>query len=153
MSGKESLLEVLREQKAQSEVERAKDWDKVRTEWLASLADLRSKLETWLKPAIDEDLLTIEEREVEVSEHNLGTYRAPALRITAPSERHVDLEPRARIVIGGFGRVDLVSGPNRAMLILEDTGEWRIALRGVGHPQTQELTGDCFSELIGELLQ
>ena len=62
----------------------------------------------------------------EISERVLGTYRVTGLRVRTPSGDLL-VEPIARHVIGGDGRVDLTAWPslNRVKLVGHDGG-WRV---------------------------
>ncbi|HUI25463.1 MAG TPA: hypothetical protein VL403_05210, partial [Candidatus Kryptonia bacterium] len=71
--------------------------------------------------------MTVEEHDVTVSEHDLGTYEAPALTIRAPRSRSVQIVPKAGLIVGGKGRVDFESGPNRATLVRVEEGHWKFA--------------------------
>lgn len=153
MTGKEQLLELLRDQAAQKIQTEGIDWATKQDEWLESLRKLMAQMKAWLSDAKSDGLLSIEDVTCDLSEDHLGTYSAPGLVITAPSGRKVDVAPHALVVIGAQGRVDLLSGPNRAMLIRSsDTGEWLLATREAGAISTQPLTDETFSEILWAIL-
>jgi hypothetical protein len=78
---------------------------KLRDEWLEQLDDLMADIRGWLKPAAKEGL-KVNSMPVEITEQGLGTYTAPGLLIEFEASR-VAIEPIARIIVGGHGRVDI----------------------------------------------
>jgi hypothetical protein len=126
-----AFYERLRRAKASS---RAPDeLDKLRKTWLADLDALFEMLQDYLKPGVDEKLLSLEPGEIELCEESLGTYTAPTLTIHMPGHLKVRVEPVAMEVLGGrhTGRVDLISGPNKARLLRGPSGEWVLGMPSV----------------------
>jgi len=152
MAGNKTLIELLREKKAEKKAEKAIDWDARRSEWLNALRQLIRTLKQWLKPAIQEGL-KVEDYSATITEDYLGTYEAPALRITGPDSRTVSVEAKARNVIGAKGRVDLYSGPKKAILVRYGPSRWGIAIQHTRGLEKVELTQDTFSELLADLLE
>jgi hypothetical protein len=152
MAGSSALIELLRKKKAEKKAEKAIDWDACRSEWLDALRQLVRTLKQWLKPAIQEGL-KVEDYSATITEDHLGTYEAPALRITGPDSRTVTVEAKACNVIGAKGRVDLSSGPKKAMLVRYGRSQWGIAVRNIRGLEKVELTQDTFSELLADLLE
>ncbi|HVN85893.1 MAG TPA: hypothetical protein VMW17_13725 [Candidatus Binatia bacterium] len=151
------LIDFLRQQKHDAEREQV-DWEEIRESWIRDLHALISQFKEWLRDAVTERLLTVEEYRLTVSEDDLGTYQAPALTIRAPRSRSVQIVPRGRLIVGGTGRVDFESGPNRATLIRVDQGLWKFMTRRLsGSPigplfETADLNAESFRGTIRQLL-
>lgn len=98
------------------------DAESRRKEWIARLAPLMETIGQWAA----EQGWPISDQPREISERLLGTYQAPGLRVRTPSGDLL-VEPVARHVIGGDGRVDLTAWPslNRVKLVGHDDG-WRV---------------------------
>ena len=152
MSGKNSLLEFLRQQKAEQEAEGKIDWNVRRREWLDAIDSLFKAVEDWLRGAVSQHLLRIDRTVTNISEEHIGTYEVPVLRITAPRGRHVDVIPRARNVFGGSGRVDLESGPKSITLIRTAKKTWAFTVRHANSLQKVELTEESLAEFLRDLL-
>lgn len=153
------LIDFLRQQKQDAEAEHEQvNWAEIRGSWTSDLHALISQFKEWLRDAVAERLLTVEEHDVTISEDDLGTYQAPALAICAPRSRSVQIVPKARLIVGGKGRVDFESGPNRATLIRVDEGHWKFMTRRFsGSPvgplfEMSDLNAESFRETIRELL-
>ncbi|WP_437923234.1 hypothetical protein WMF37_29875 [Sorangium sp. So ce291] len=128
-------------------------------EWLDAVEALFADVEAWLRPAEGEKVLSMIRSETEISEQDLGDYRAPVLEIRAG--RHTArLEPVGPRVVGIIasggrrhlglrGRVDLVSGPVRVPLGRTATGAWK-ALPSHGEPR--EVTEESFVQILGAVL-
>jgi hypothetical protein len=92
----------------------------LKQEWLSALSDLFKDISSWLEPQIKEKLLTISRGEITVREDPLGTYKAPTMEIHANIQgrsRVVPVQPIARMIFGGAGRVDLGQGPKSRVLV------------------------------------
>jgi len=133
-----------REAVAQSALPR----EKILEEWLEALNSLIRQLEQWLEPALAEGL-KIEPYQKEIAEYDLGTYSAPALKISFGS-RTVHVEPVARFIVGGTGRVDIDSSRGIFKLIRDPaTGRWFLVRRTLA--EAEPLTETSFSRLMQEI--
>ncbi len=148
----QSFFESLRRSKAEADAASGTNWNAARDEWLAQINTLLHLVTSWLEPAVHEGLLRVERAELDISEPYLGTYPVPKLLITTANGRSARVEPHARIVLGALGRVNLVSGPNTAMLVQVTPDQWVIAVRSPGHLRQQPLTKETFLELLQSLL-
>ena len=92
----------------------------------------------WLSVAVAQDLVRVDEISVQVTEETLGTYTAPSLKIVTPQDRAIHIVPKARRVVGSFGRVDFQCGPKTTILIR-------------GSKKTLKLA--CFLRFSGVLLE
>lgn len=149
MSGaKEEALELLRSRK---QAEGPVDWLENRQAWVEDLRGLYSQLSEWLETAVSEELLSVKEDSVVLSEEHLGRYDAPALRIELPDSM-VRVRPVGRLIIGAQGRVDLERPPRRVTLLRMEPGSWAVvsleATRKQPTPLTQEVFWAAFQDLI-----
>ena len=123
MNNEHAFYDRLRRAKASSRA--SDDADTARQQWLSALDELFLKLGAWLEPGVREGLLQLSPGRVELTEESLGTYTAPTLTVDLPGHLRVRLEPVGAEVFGGHtGRVDLISGPNKARLLREANGQW-----------------------------
>src|SRR5258707_4154416 len=81
--------------------------------WLALINDLTREVESW---AADRHW-AVHREEKTVRESRLGEYVVPVLSVLAPAGR-VQLDPVARHVAGGDGRIDLLAWPSLTRLLL-----------------------------------
>ena len=152
MSGKKALLELLKQQKDQETDGKTEKRQRLK-EWLQAIEHLFQTIETWLRPAVVQNLLKVDRLSTTVSEWQLGDYEAPTLRITAPNRRHVDLVPKGRDIVGGLGRVDFESGPDRLVLIRTEPNNWQFTVRHGGRVEKTELSDESLSDCLRELFE
>lgn len=117
-------------------------------EWLEALSQLYAQLERWLEPAQAEGL-KIRRYEKEITEYELGNYKAPALELSFGLET-VHLEPVARFIVGGAGRVDMDS-PRGIFKLIRDpaTRGWFLVRKTLA--DAEPLNEDSFATLIQEI--
>lgn len=85
MTGRDSLFDELRRQKAQQEA--AVDWRAYLPAWQRQINKLLDRIAAWLEPATREGILSIEHLRIPVSEPDMGQYEAPGMAIRArPAE-------------------------------------------------------------------
>ncbi|MFN4218245.1 MAG: hypothetical protein ACK4HB_03055 [Candidatus Bipolaricaulia bacterium] len=124
------------------------DRERLLKEWLEALNKLYKQLEEWLKPAQAEGL-KIRRYEKEITEYELGTYQVPALEISF-GLRTVHLEPVARFIVGGAGRVDMDS-PRGIFKLIRDpaTRRWLLVRKTLA--DAEPLNENSFATLIQEI--
>jgi hypothetical protein len=150
MSPHLDLLERLRELKRR-EVESDVESTAVRTRWLEAVDMLMRAVRAWLLPAEQEGLARVEMATVHVAEDVVGAYDAPAMKITLPGARIVWVRPAGTLRVGAQGIVDVVCGSNRALMVLNLAGIWKI--RGCAPTASLLLLdGHTFAEALGELI-
>jgi hypothetical protein len=145
-----SLLERLRELKRKDD-ENEVESTAVRTRWLESVDMLMRAVRAWMLPAVQEGLARLDLATVHVEKDDVGAYDAPALKIALPGARIVWVRPVGTLLVGAQGIVDVVCGSNRALLVLNRAGVWKI--RGAGSSSTLVLLdGHTFAQALGELI-
>ncbi|MCX7751179.1 MAG: hypothetical protein N2320_06575, partial [Candidatus Bipolaricaulota bacterium] len=140
------LATFFRDKKKQAQTEDRRQQE-ARDQWLADLRALLDQLKTWLEPATQEGLM-VEEYDHTVREGLLGTYNAPALKLSfGTTETHI--VPVARYVVGGTGRVDVEFPGGRILLIRQGVeGQWMVVPEDrIGKKPLNEET---FSEIVQE---
>jgi hypothetical protein len=143
------LLQRLRDMKRRDEADDVES-SNARGRWLEAVLALLGVVRTWLAPAVAEGLARIDAATVHVDD-DLGPYDAPALQVHFPGGRLVWVRPVGTLRVGGQGLVDLVCGSNRALLVLNRAGAWKI--RGAG-PKANLVLLDAhsFSKALSEVL-
>lgn len=130
--------------------------DQLRDEWLQRLSDLVQTIQSWAT----ELGWSTRRIEVNLSDSQLGKYKAPALLIQEDAIR-ILLEPIARSAPGAEGVVDLYLMPGYddiASLYLH-AGSWNIHYMFPGTPskatirdaQARPLTRDTLREVLEEM--
>jgi hypothetical protein len=132
-----ALLQRLREMK-QGVQERDVETAALRASWLEAVDALLGDLRSWLERAAAEGLVRIDLASVHVADDAVGAYDAPALKITVPGSRVVWIRPVGTLCVGARGIVDIVCGSNRALLVLNRAGIWKI--RGAARQEEQHET-------------
>jgi hypothetical protein len=119
------LMAFLRDMKAREEdAERASA--ATRSEWLTELEQLFAWLRRLLEPAVREGLALVETASTVVEKDAIGDYVAPALKVTLPGPHVVWVRPIGTFSVGARGMVDVVCGANRALLVLNRAGSWKV---------------------------
>jgi hypothetical protein len=144
------LLARLRELKQKDDETRGES-SLARTQWLESVQALLDAIGAWMLPAVHEGLARIDRSTVQLGEAEVGTYDAPALKISLPGGRIVWVRPVGTLHVGARGIVDLVCGPSRALVVLNCAGLWKIRSAGASSPLVL-LDGQTFAQVLGELI-
>jgi hypothetical protein len=150
MPAKEDLLKKLSQQKDKSAATRPE----ILAEWRKSLNELFRVFAEWLAEAVAENLLKVGEIPVEIQEEQLGSYDAPSLKIVTPQGVAVYIVPKARIVVGAYGRVDFECSPNRCSLVRTAPDRWQFSNLSPsrGGWSFEDLTEDSFWKVLQYLL-
>ena len=102
MSLEETAMK-LAEAKKQREVV---DWKAERDWWLSALGDLYDRIEAWLAPLQQKDLVVCTRIPIQLSEEKIGGYTADELVLEFGPEGII-LEPKGTLIVGARGRVDV----------------------------------------------
>ena len=97
-----------------------------------SLKTLMASMRGWLGEAEAQELFSVSEESVELNEEGLGSYEVTALKLVTPRGDVIRVTPRARYVVGAYGRVDLLCPPNKAILVQNKPGQWAFASLSLG---------------------
>lgn len=153
MTAKEAVLELLKREKQVGEAA-SQDVEAIRREWLLAIAQLMAQIRQWLKAAEEEKLLQVEEYTATLQEQRLGSYDAPALKIVTPRGFAVNVRPKARLVVGAMGRVDLDAMPKMRILVRKDRATWQVAKQIGEHGLWSfvDLDENSFWQALNELM-
>lgn len=126
------------------------DVGKMKSAWLDQLNSFLAEVERWLSPLVEEKLVSLRKKEIDIREELLGRYNAPSLEIQGSSWTII-LEPIGRHIIGAMGRVDILYGPKRIMIVLRDDG-WKLAKKMDRGFEYKPFNEELFAEIIEELM-
>lgn len=145
--------------------EPAIDWSARRVWWINEIELLLNSMARWLEPAIEAGIAEFVVMPVELEEEFLGRYVTMQASLQL-GPCTIEITPRASLVVGGAGRVD-IRGPNgTAMLLLItpakpsdspaptaawEAAEWHLASAHTLAPLTK-LGRDCFQQILLDVL-
>lgn len=138
---KKAFEEFLNKNTSSSEGQESINWDVVKTEWLRQLSILYSNIDKWLKEYVDNGQIIVKKRDETLHENHLGDYKVQVIQISFGNKR-VDVVPKARLIIGGYGRVDLLglnSKEVRFILTDEKSTGVKISIQFGGEPVDNEI--------------
>jgi hypothetical protein len=102
------------------------DWDAREKQWIRSVTDFYNNIKKWLKPFIDQKLLVIKEDSwVNIYEHGFGEYDIKKLDIIIGKNDVITLTPRATLVLGNYGRIDMRGPQGVISIIQKNWNEWK----------------------------
>jgi len=96
--------------------------EELKKEWIESVYNLYDKIEKWLQPFEQKNLLTISRNKIITIDEEIGNYEIQQMDIRIGTET-IHLVPIARQVIGAKGRIDMES----------ETGDIKILRYGIGN--------------------
>ena len=126
------------------------DWNERRVTWLNSVDQLYLKIRTWLDPFMEQSLLDIKEKNVEINEEYIGLYTIRRLDIYLGNDL-ISLLPKGTLIIGSYGRVDMKGPKGEIMMVEQKWSEWKLAKRTPKF-QTWDLTAESFKEAFQEVI-
>lgn len=127
------------------------DWQGRKDKWISSVNTLYENVTNWLLPLINQNLIEIKKSEISIFEEYLGNYQISQVSIAIGHEK-ILLIPKGSVIIGGFGRVDLIGKNGSMLLILTDWDNWKVAIKET-KVKFIDLDKDIFTGLIKELIQ
>jgi hypothetical protein len=150
----ENLERVLSEKKQRMD-EQGNNYAAVRNDWLERIDSLYRTIRSWLKPLEEKEYASVSDYSVPIFEELLGTYEAPAMKVTFFSGEKVEIVPKGLHVIAGNGRVDMRIGPREVMIVGQDEEPgWFFAERvGRGKPRPFEFSQENFEQLLEAFLE
>lgn len=123
----DSFEEFLNRKKEQSK-EQNINWEERKSIWIKSVDSLFSKIKGWLEPFEKQGLVVFKEREIKCYEDYLGEYIIKKLDIFLGSDI-ISLVPKGTIILGSFGRIDMMGNDGDIMIIEPEWNEWKFARR------------------------
>jgi hypothetical protein len=102
------------------------DWEQREKQWIDSVTIFYNNVKKWLKPFIDQKLLVINEDSwVNIYEHGFGNYDIKKLDIIIGKNSVITLTPRATLVMGDYGRIDMRGPKGVISIIQKDWNDWK----------------------------
>jgi hypothetical protein len=86
--------------------------------WTQQVEELFASVRAWLKPLIDDQTIEFEISDLTIHEEWLGQYTSKWVAIRL-GRAVLKMEPSGTVILGSFGRVDLIGPRGQLMLILE----------------------------------
>ncbi|MHC5057487.1 MAG: hypothetical protein ACYTKD_22665 [Planctomycetota bacterium] len=118
----------------------------IKRRWVEVLTRLMLQIDEWGKP-LEEVGLSTEDQSMQVNEHALGAYEAPARRLVFGMTT-VRVSPVARIIIGGDGRVDILGPAERMMLIYDEAEDAWAVVSPADRSNRRPFDKDRFEEIL-----
>ncbi|MNO20195.1 hypothetical protein D3C76_99440 [compost metagenome] len=156
MSEMEKLAEKLKQQKLQNESTQVNS-EELTQQWVSSLDDLVSDIESWLKPLVDANVLRIKRESIVIHENphpELRTrYPAPVLTLTLNGSE-VKIKTKGRYIFGCVGRVDIEAGVKTWIVTrhVEDGREHWIIRRQGDARDAVAFNSDSLAEALSDYL-
>jgi len=114
------------------EVEKEKkvDWINIHDEWVHQVDDFFEMVRKFLQKYVDDGKVVIRDEELTICEEHLGIYKTKKLYVQVVGEEVV-FTPIGRLIIGGYGRIDMEgrSGKVKFILIEEDVEGFKTSSR------------------------
>jgi hypothetical protein len=137
------------------------DWNERRVWWTTQVTLLLDRIQGWLRPLIDDKTIEFERAKISVTEEMLGQYEVDSGIVHLGSNK-LQLLPVASVILGGFGRIDMIGPNGRIMLILiprnpnlPQEQQRANAVWFLAHPahrsELSELTQETFEQVFADL--
>jgi hypothetical protein len=114
------------------------DWEGRKTEWMEAVNTLYLKILEWLAPFQEQGHLSVDYSPLILEEEYLGRYEIKKM-ILKFYDQQVIFEPIGSVIIGAFGRVDMIGKNGSVKILYFSSGGPKIT---VSSPQN----GTSFSE-------
>lgn len=147
-----NLEEFFKERRLRHEDQiREVDWKARREKWVGALNKLYEMISTWLHPSVQNGLIKIVYEDKTITEENIGSYAIRKMKLWAGTEQ-VIFDPKGTILIGSYGRVDMMGDEGTIMIVLLEWDRWDLAVRT---PKMQHwpLTEDSFSDALKQVMR
>jgi len=146
----DDLTEFLKNKKSEEKSGRTR-LDNIREKWIATVHKLFGEIREWIKKAEDEGLINVYKHNIQMSEKHIGRYTIDKLELLV-IDRQIIVEPIARFIDGGDGRVDIYHGYEAFRLVYtEKKDSWHIEDRK-DHAFKKPLDKDSFIELLQSIV-
>ena len=124
----DDLAEFLKNKKSQEKSGQTQARN-MKEKWIGTIHSLFGQIREWIKKAEAEDLVAVYRHNIQLSEKHIGRYTVDKLELLV-LDRQIIVEPIARFIEGGDGRVDIYHGFEAFKLLYsEKTDTWHIESR------------------------
>lgn len=127
------------------------DWEARRERWVADLNYLYEMISTWLHSSAQNGLVKIVYENKIITEENIGTYTVRKMKLWVGTEQ-VIFDPKGTILIGSYGRVDMIGDEGAIMIVLFEWNQWELAVR-TPRMKHWPLTEDSFSDALKQVMR
>ena len=93
------------------------NWEKVLVEWKNHVSKLYDQVEHWIKESGVSQKVQIQREQMDLSENYIGSYKIEQLLLKV-GDNIIRFIPQGRLIIGSRGRVDIVCGNKKILLLL-----------------------------------
>jgi hypothetical protein len=151
MSSAASLKAFLQEKKARDEESgRLADKEEKIKRRISSISELFDRIESWLKPSVDEGIVALERDPYVHSDEQLGMLTEESMKVIV-GVSEVFFGPRTGTIAGASARVDMTCGDRTLPIVLLADRGWHFLVRGPV-TRTELVTEDSFGDALRELL-
>lgn len=151
MSKMEELAKIL-EGKNKQEKQRKQSIERDKETWLNVLYQLFANIKKWMAPLLERKLATIKDEAIIISDDGFfQRYTAPVLKIEGKGW-NILFQPVGRYIVGAQGRVDIICGLKRVLLII-DNNEWQVAQKTNQGFEYKRFDAELFAQLTEDLLK
>ena len=119
MSLEEKLTKIKQETETQGS---GFDWNRRREQWVNKFDELLQSAEVYFSPLAEKNLVKLVRYQLTINEENIGIYNIPGLRILINRFEFL-IEPMGTLLIGAYGRADLVFYNKNQNVMLVLTGD------------------------------
>ncbi len=158
MSNKKKILsfeEFLKKNKETSSKDNTKgvDWDARRTKWIKSVNDLYNLVDTLIVKSLEDTGYDVhnEKKGFSLTEDYLGTYNIDRYYIKAENIE-IAFNPIGSIILGAYGRVDMVISLSTYKLVMPEWGKWKIQIRKGSSSELVDFDKNNISKIFQENL-
>lgn len=144
----EDFLKKKKEEKKEPEI----DWEQREQQWISSVTSFYNNVKKWLEPFEKEGLLVInEDTWTNIDEDHSGKYDIKKINIIIGKNDIITLIPRGKLVVGGYGRIDM-KGPKGAISLIRKNGnKWKFK-NMVTLTEFEDVTAKSFEAVIQDLV-
>lgn len=144
----EEFLKKKKEETKEPEI----NWIERELQWINSVTDFYNRIKKWLEPFVKDGLLVINEDTcINTDEDALGEYDIKKLNIVIGKNDIITLTPRNKLVVGGYGRIDM-KGPKGAISIIHKTGN-RWKFKNIATlTELEDVTEKSFQTVVQDLV-
>lgn len=119
MSIKDLKTFLTKENEKIKKTEKEIDWNEQKKEWLAFIDVFYESIQGWLKPLIDDGVVSIYFKDKNLNEDFIGDYIVREMVIKSAG-KEVVFRPIGTLLIGSKGRIDMEGGAGKVQFLLAD---------------------------------
>lgn len=157
----EDLVKRYADETPQRIASEAVGWEERKVWWQGKVVALLDEIEVWLAPLIQSGAIVFNRLPVKLNEETLGSYEIESAKIQLGGQT-LQFRPVGSVIVGAFGRIDVVGPVGEVMLVLcppdeTATGDQRRAssVWFISHPQRRSalmpLNRGSFEQLFTDL--